>query len=302
VADQNAAANNELSTCAEVRRSFIEALCALGIEASEARREAEIALMHVTSSAAHELLLRADQPLAEAHAQALTEILNQRLVRKPLQYALGETYFMGFKFAVGPGVLIPRPDTEVIVEAILAEIKATAGLQQRCNLLEVGAGTGAIVISLLMLCPNLTATVFEISPQAAHFCRINALCHGVYERLNIIEEDYMTGLPQLSGHFDLFCSNPPYIPVELARELAPEILLYEPALALVGQGADGLGFYRNFAQILPSVPATAQATMLVELGQGQGADVSAIFEQAGWRDLRLLPDLSGIERVLSARK
>ncbi len=305
-ADQNSYANADNpvpTTYSEARRNFSKALIALGIDESEARREAEIALMHVTKSAAHELLLKADSQLLPEQSEAMSEILSQRLLRKPLQYALGETYFMGFKFAVGPGVLIPRPDTEIMVEAILAEINQTPGLKERCNLIEVGAGSGAIVISLLKLCPNLIASVFEISPQAAHFCRINALCHGIYDRLNIIEEDYLTGLPKLTGQFqfDLFCSNPPYIPVDLARDLAPEILLHEPALALVGQGSDGLGFYRQFAQMLPSLPATAKAALLVELGQGQGQEVSAIFEQAGWQDLRLLPDLAGIDRVFAAR-
>ena len=280
------------------RAHFVTALVDLGIEPEEARREAELALQHVTKLAAHELLLNAKAVLSVAHAGALAEILEQRRRRVPLQYVLGETYFCGLKFAVGPGVLIPRADTETLVVAAGDYIKS----KNPVSLLEVGAGSGAIVVSLLKQFPQLVATAFEISPQAAHFCRINAICHGVAERLTLIEEDYLEGLAKLgsSKHFDLFLSNPPYVPLAVASTLAPEVIGHEPRLALVGGGPDGMGFYRNFAKHLPSLEATAHAALIVEFGDGQSDAVKELFELAGWGELQLWSDLGGRPRVLTS--
>lgn len=280
------------------RAHFVASLTALGIEQDEARREAELAFQYVTKMAAHELLLNAKAPLSDQHVATLSAILEQRRQRRPLQYALGEAYFCGLKFAVGPGVLIPRADTETIVEAAAEYIKSKKTL----TLLEVGAGSGAIVVTLLKQFPQLVATAFEVSPQAAHFCRVNAICHGVSERLTLIEEDYLEGLAKLapSNRFELFLSNPPYIPFDVAAGLAPEVIGHEPRLALVGGGPDGMSFYRNFAKLLPSLGATADAALMVEFGDGQGDGVRALFEDAGWCDLRLLNDLGGRPRVLAS--
>lgn len=285
-------------TYEEARAHFVAALLALGIEQREARCEAELALQHVTKLAAHELLLNAKTSLPESDIQALAAILEQRRKRIPLQYVLGETYFCGLKFAVGPGVLIPRGDTETLVLAASEFIKGRA---TSISLLEVGAGSGAIVVSLLKQFPQLVATAFEISPQAAHFCRVNAICHGVADRLTLIEDDYLEGLAKLapSNRFDLFISNPPYIPIDVAAGLAPEVIGHEPRLALVA-GADGLGFYRNFSKLLPSLEATARAALMVEFGDGQGESLISLFSESGWCDLQLLSDLGGRPRVLTS--
>jgi len=280
------------------RAHFVGNLTAIGIEQGEARREAELAFQFVTKMAAHELLLNAKAVLSDQHAATLFAILEQRRQRRPLQYALGEAYFCGLKFAVGPGVLIPRSDTETIVVAAAEYIKD----KKTVTLLEVGAGSGAIVVTLLKQFPQLTATAFEVSPQAAHFCRVNAICHGVAERLTLIEEDYLEGLAKLaaSNSFELFLSNPPYIPIDVAATLAPEVIAHEPRLALLGGDPDGLSFYRNFAKLLPGLVATSHAALMVEFGDGQGPSVRALFEEAGWCDLRLLNDLSGRPRVLTS--
>ncbi len=291
------------STFESARKIFIDTLVEMGIDISEARREAEMAFLFVTGLAAHELWLRAKEEVSPPHRIALEEILVQRTRRVPIQYALGEAYFMGMKFAVGPGVLIPRCDTECLVEASRLEIdrivksKALTSI----NLLEVGAGSGAISISLLKHYPDLHATAFEISPLAAHFCRINALCHGVADRLTLIESDYLEAFPRLAGNFDIFVSNPPYVPLEVVRTLAPEVLNHEPTLALIGEGVDGLGFYRSFAQLLPNLSATTQAAVLVEMGDDQSDAIRAIFATAGYSDIELTCDLTGRPRVLAAR-
>lgn len=289
------------STFSSARQTFIATLVNLGIELSEARREAEMAFLFVTGLAAHELLMRANENLPELYRQKLDEILAQRVKRVPIQYALGEAYFMGLKFAVGPGVLIPRCDTECLVETCRLQIEDLLQQNSTVQLLEVGAGSGAIVVSLLKHYSALTATAFEISPLAAHFCRINAICHGVADRLNLIEGDYLEGLPRLSGKFDLFVSNPPYIPLDVARTLAPEVLQHEPTLALVGAGPDGLGFYRSFASLLPGLDATNRAAVFVEMGDEQNQAIEAIFTDAGYRDIVSTVDLSGRPRVMAAR-
>lgn len=285
-------------TYEEARAHFVATLLGFGIEQQEARCEADLALQHVTKLAAHELLLNAKTRLPDADSQALAAILGKRRKRVPLQYVLGETYFCGLKFAVGPGVLIPRGDTETLVLAASEFIK---GRDISTSLLEVGAGSGAIVVTLLKLFPQLVATAFEISPQAAHFCRVNAICHGVAERLTLIEDDYLEGLAKLapSNRFDLFLSNPPYIPIDVAAGLAPEVIGHEPRLALVA-GVDGLGFYRNFAKLLPGLEATAHAALMVEFGDGQGESLTDLFGESGWCDLHILSDLGGRPRVLTS--
>ncbi|CAN5261626.1 peptide chain release factor N(5)-glutamine methyltransferase [soil metagenome] len=286
---------------AAARTHFSTILIGLGIEANEARREAELALQYVTKMAAHELLLNANETLSDDYARHMAEILHKRGKRMPLQYALGETYFCGLKFAVGPGVLIPRADTETLVLAASAYISGHIKDKGVFNLLEVGAGSGAIVISLLKQFPQLHATAFEISPQAAHFCRLNAICHGVAERLTLIEEDYAEGLTKLTAHkFDLFLSNPPYVPISVVAGLAREVIDHEPRLALVGGGPDGLSFYRSFAKLLPALEATKRAALMVEFGDGQELLVEELFAEAGWYDLHLLNDLGGRARVLTS--
>lgn len=290
-------------TLKEARSLFIAELVALGIDRSEARAEADLAMGALTGLGAAALIVQGDKPLELAQASRFEEILAQRRTRRPIQYILGQASFMGLDFSVDDSVLIPRHDTEILVDAARLHLEKIEHAMSdsdpgSLHLLEVGAGSGIIAVSLLKRMPGLKATAFEISPGAARVCRANAARHGVEGRLHLIEGDYRQGLAALGGAYNIFVSNPPYIPSADLPGLAPEVRGYEPELALRGEGEDGLGFYRSFAQLLPSCQALKKAAVFLEFGQGQGPQVQSLFRDAGY-EATLIADLSGKPRVMA---
>lgn len=285
---------------------YIQSLVDIGIELEEAQCEAQIVLTTLMDLTPHQLLTRYDQAIGLVH-QEFDRVLSARLQRMPLQYVLGHTYFMGLKFVVAPGCLIPRPDTELLVEQVLAYIadnKLTSPW-----IFEVGPGSGCICVSILKKCPSARATVIEVSAEALAITRQNAREHGVDSRLESIEADFFSDKGQeaaskaiLDG-IDIFVSNPPYINPTDMRTLAPEVKDYEPTIALAGPGADGMGFYRDFAKILGACQnslANRQVALIVEVGYDQGAFVAEIFANCGLGQIRTIKDLSGIQRVVLA--
>lgn len=248
------------------------------------------------------LVLKGQEPVPSEVEAELQAYIERRARREPLQHILGEAFFMGLRFQVGPAVLIPRPETEVLVEHASQAIMD--GLDGRARILDIGAGSGAICISLLKAFPHSTAMALEIDPAAADICRANARALGVEERLTVVVADFLTdiGLENYDEpeKFDLFVSNPPYIPAVDIPGLAPEVKDYEPHRALIGPDQDGLGFYRAFARRLPALAARPGTLLFAEFGRGQGARISSLFEQEEWQGLMLLRDLAGLERVLKA--
>lgn len=276
---------------------FYNSLLDIGIEDSEARAEADLVLKTTTGLGAHQIILQADIYPGADFDERLRGIVEQRRSRIPLQYILGEASFLGFQFEVSPAVLIPRGDTETLVVAVADYASQYQDLE--LSLLEVGAGSGAISISLLRQFPLLTVTAFEISQEAAALCLRNAERHGVSSRLDLRVEDYASGLSKLSGSYGIFVSNPPYIPAADLPGLAPEVREFEPMLALCGDGPDGLGFYRSFAAMLPGNAALNRAAVFLECGDGQGLRVEQFFGAVGY-ETRLICDLSGKARVMAA--
>jgi release factor glutamine methyltransferase len=250
-----------------------------------------------------EIVLNYEQTVPAPAQAKLSTYLDRRARREPLQHILGEAFFMGLRFKVSPAVLIPRPETEVLVEKALAVIgEKFAG---RATILDIGAGSGAICLSLLKFCPACTATALEVSPEAAALGLANASELAVADRLTMKTADFLAeacDLSRLTGNqkYDVFVSNPPYIQKDLIDSLSPEVKDFEPRLALVGLDDDGLGFYRVFAEHLPALAAGRGTTLLAEFGQGQGDQIRLIFEQANWQGVSLLADLSGNDRVLLA--
>lgn len=286
---------HRLSDCLKWIAEF---LVSIGIEPHEARREAELILLWATGAQMHQLLAYGENFIGEPAAGMVNSVLEGRSRRVPLQYCLAHTYFMGLPFAVGPGVLIPRGDTEVLVETVAAEIQSRPG---SVHLLEVGIGSGCIAISLLKRFGNLTVTAFEISEAAIACSKENAERHGVADRLTIIHQDFRQGLAALSTSVHIFVSNPPYIPLADYRELAPEVKDHEPREALVGVDDDGLGFYRDFACLLPLNTNTKFLDFFVEVGQGQAEAVKDIFSFSGYRFISTVRDLGGTLRVVCGR-
>ena len=224
--------------------------------------------------------------LAEAQIPAALE---KRLAGVPLQYILGEWEFYGLTFYVGQGVLIPRPDTEILVEQALRFLKDRPG----ANVLELCAGSGCVAVTIAKYA-DAAVTAVELSPQAFCYLQKNIALHGV--PVQAVQGDLFAGV---AGAFDLILANPPYIRTGELDQLSNEVK-HEPMLALDG-GADGLRFYRAIAEQYRSNLA-ADGALLLEIGYDQRESVSAILAAAGYRQIRCFKDYGGNDRVVIARQ
>lgn len=272
-------------------------LSTVGLDEHELAAEREIILEHLTGKRREARLREPDGVLDAAIARKADSILARRKKREPLQYILEETYFYGLRFELKHGVLIPRADTETLVELVLKNYTA----QSATLIGEIGTGSGIIAVSLLKNLPGARIWACDLSERAEEITLKNANLHGVSERLQFQLCDWKVWLQNLSGKLDCLVSNPPYIAAALESSLEAEVRLYEPRLALFGTGADGLGFYREFAELAP-LSLHPSAPIFLELGFGQSSPVSEIFAKQGWNDISLHKDMNGIERVLSARR
>jgi release factor glutamine methyltransferase len=255
-----------------------------------ARLDARILLAHAMNVTRDELIAAGRQPTAD-EASRFASLLARRLAREPVAYITGRKEFWSLDFAVGPGVLVPRPDTETLVEAAIALF---ADRHAALRIADLGTGSGAILVTLLKELPGARGIGFERSGQALTFARANLESHGLAARGEIAAEDWNTA----SGPFDLVVSNPPYIPTADIDGLEPEIRLYEPRAALDG-GPDGLDAYRNLSSLLPDLLCPG-GTALLELGEGQTQRVKSLFQ--GLQVRQIVPDLAGISRVLVLKK
>ncbi|WP_206930192.1 peptide chain release factor N(5)-glutamine methyltransferase [Roseococcus thiosulfatophilus] len=261
------------------------ALRAAGIE--NARMEARWLLAHALD-ATPEALLR--DPRAEVSPDAAARFeatLARRAAREPLAFITGRAGFWTLELEVAPHTLIPRADTETLVEAVLAR-----GVAPR-RVLDLGTGTGALLLAVLSEFPAATGVGVDLKPEAAALAARNAARLGLSPRAAFLAGDWGTAL---DARFDLVLSNPPYIAAGDIPALMPEVAEHEPASALDG-GADGLDAYRALATALPSLLAPGGAAVL-ELGQGQAEPVGALAQAAGLSVAGLRADLSGIPRAI----
>ncbi len=224
-------------------------------------------------------------PLSDAQLAELQGYIQRRARREPVSQIVGKRSFWMHEFEVTANVLDPRPDTETLVEAALA--------QPYTSVLDLGTGSGCILLSLLHERPEARGVGTDISDAALEVARRNANRVGVADRVDWAVSDWFSNV---SGRFDLIVSNPPYIAQDEMPDLAPE-LSYEPRIALTDE-ADGLSAYRTIAAQAPNhlVPG---GRLLVEIGLTQGAAVMALFTQAGFAEVMLHPDLDGRDRVVS---
>lgn len=281
-------------TLGQMLKHLEAALAEAGV--ASPRREADIIIEHVTGMKAAERILEIDSPLPADSTGRILEILERRKLREPLQYCLGETFFMGLAFAVTPGVFIPRQDTECLVECVLEHLQAVSSPR----IGEVGTGSGAIAVSLLKYRQDATVTACDISEPAVECTRANAGLHGVESRLSLIRADWLDWLAELEARgerLDAFVWNPPYIARKDKETLEPEVLA-EPHTALFGSDDDGLGFYRAMSVLAGKVMKPG-AFIAVEIGCDQD-EVAAIFRNAGWTGVELRRDLSGNWRCVVA--
>lgn len=235
-----------------------------------------------------------DEPLAE-HQRALYETwISRRIQREPAQRILGYAYFRNLKLILDRHTLIPRPDTESVVEAALRTIDRRGGA---CRILDIGTGSGAIAISIAQERRRCEVHASDVSDAALRIAQRNADSNGAEVRFH--RADVIFGLESLSGTIDLLISNPPYIESGALRELAPEVRDWDPLPALDG-GPDGLSFYRRIFAEIPPVLAPG-ADVVLEVGDGQAEAVLDLGRRAGFAPMRTHPDLTGTPRAALLR-
>lgn len=274
-------------TAAEALRGAIAVLRGAGVD--DPVRDARKLLAHALGIAQDRLTLHLPEPLAADQRLAYERMIAARAARQPVSQITGSRGFYGRAFVVSGDTLDPRPETETLIEVALQ--------QPFARVLDLGTGTGCILLTLLAERAKAVGLGTDLSAGALGVARRNAGLLGLAGRAEFVQANWFTGL---EGGFDLIVSNPPYITEAEMAELAPEVRDWEPHLALT-PGGDGLGAYRAIAGGAAAHLADG-GRVVVEIGAGQGAEVIAIFAQAGFLETGIVQDLDGRDRVVTAAK
>jgi release factor glutamine methyltransferase len=264
--------------------SAVIALTAAGCETP--RLDAEVLLAHVLGADRAELLTRPGRELTPDEARRFRDAARRRRDREPVAYITGRRAFRNLELAVDPRVLVPRPETEHVVEAALA-------LPHGTRVVDVGTGSGAIALALKDERPDLDVLATDSSPYALAVARANASRLGL--DVAFLQGDLLAGAPEPVG---AVVANPPYVADSERARLMPEIARWEPADALFA-GPDGLAVIRR---LLPAAAAAGARFVALEVGVGQAAAVAALARAAGYPETEAIRDLAGIERVVVARR
>ncbi|HVV61751.1 MAG TPA: peptide chain release factor N(5)-glutamine methyltransferase [Pseudolabrys sp.] len=257
--------------------------------------DARILVGHALKLDRARLMAAGDRELEPRETDAIQARAARRLQHEPVARIVGHKEFWSLDLRITPAVLVPRPETETVVEAALAAVDAAGARNAPLAVLDIGTGSGAILLALLSELPNASGTGVDISTDALEVARDNASRVGVAARCTFVAAN---GAGALSGRFDLIVSNPPYVSHGEIASLAPEVREHDPLVALDG-GADGLDGYRMIARDAPRLVAST-GHLVVELGAGQDAAVSALLTQAGLRVSDIRKDVAGTARALAA--
>jgi release factor glutamine methyltransferase len=266
---------------------------------SEPRSSAEVLLAHVLSQERLFLYLNYDRPMEPQELSAYRACIKRRLAGEPSQYITGTQEFWSLPLRLSPDVLIPRPETEILVEAAVDFVRHDLASEENFAILDLGTGSGAIAIALARELPGATIVAVDLSLPALQVARENAKLNQVEKQLHFVQGDMLTGIPGASEKLDLVVSNPPYVSQAEFHQLPREILDYEPRHALDG-GPDGLAAVR---QIIAEAPVVLRrgGGLLLEMGDGQAETVSILVrESQKYKSFRILKDYRGIDRVLVA--
>ncbi len=266
---------------------------------NDPRLNIELLLSHVLHLQRIQLYTNFDRPLSENELGMFKELLKRRLSHEPLQYILGETEFMGLKFAVDPRVLIPRPDTEILVETVINKIKKSFSPTDDVRVLDIGTGSGCIAISLAKLLPNTTVTAIDISSEAIDLASVNAEKNGLFDKIYFLKKNFLT---DHSGDEKFHCivSNPPYISNGEYDLLPSEVKKFEPRMALA-DGEDGLTLFKKIATYA-SQWLVDGGFVAVEHAFDQSESVRQILQHAGLRNVTAIKDYGGHFRCVVADK
>lgn len=271
-------------TFREAIRFGEEKLNIAGIE--DAKHDAWLLLTFICKIDRTFYYVHMDEEMPVEQVAEYENVLNKRAEHVPLQYITGEQEFMGIPFHVNDAVLIPRQDTETLVEEALKVVRPGMKVLDMCT------GSGCILISILKNIVDVEGYGYDISKQAINVAKENAKLNNVnatFERSDLFED--------VSETFDVIVSNPPYIPTDVIGGLMPEVAVYEPMQALDGK-EDGLHFYRRIIEAA-SQYLNPGGKLLFEIGHDQGESVSALMKEAGYQDVRVIKDLAGNDRVVT---
>lgn len=278
----------------DIVKKFIDA------DIPEAKENAKLMLMHYCDISANDLLVHGEKEISKEDEEKLYEAVKRRLTREPLQYITGTAPFMGLDFKVDKNVLIPRPDTEILVE------EALRNLNDGSRILDLCTGSGCILISLLKYSNDCKGVGTDISEGALGIARENArVILGEDNNAEFLEGDLFEALPgdtndREKNRFEMIVSNPPYIATDVIETLMPEVRDYEPRLALDGTGT-GLLFYER---IIPTAKdhLTVGGQLLLEIGYDQGEAVKDIMDKNGYIETNIIKDYAGNDRVVTGIK
>ena len=257
------------------------------------RINAEHLLSHVLKRKRLELYLSFDKPLNEDETNLYRELIRRRGTTEPLQYILGSVEFYGLEFHVTRDVLIPRPETEILVEKIIESFDKNSHLK----ILDIGTGSGNIAISLAKNFNNAEVTGIDVSGEALKIAKENSRLNNVngnvkFEILDVLNQNIT---PEVK--YDVIVSNPPYVSVKEYPELRPELNVYEPRIALTDEN-DGLNFYRVISEKSKNI-LKKDGQIFFEIGQGQSEEIKNILERNKFSDIKIFKDYSDIERVIT---
>ncbi len=263
------------------------------------RLDAELLISYALNSSRVQLYTQFDRVLEPEELKKIKELIKRRALREPLAYIRGVKEFYSLEFIVSPAVLIPRPETELLVEEVLKNPPnppLSKGGEGGFKILDLGTGSGCIAITLAKHLPQAQIWAMDISADALEIAKLNAKKHGVENQISFIQGDIL--LPEIQKAlppFDLIISNPPYIPSDQIPGLAPEVI-YEPKLALEG-GPDGLHFYQQIS-LFSKTHLKPNGWIILEIGENQAESLKTLFHDAGFESVEIQKDLAGKNRLL----
>lgn len=278
-------------TIDEALKDAAAALEAAGV--SDGRLQAASLLAVALKQGRTFLFAHPEHELTPDEIAAFTSLIQRRSLREPYQYIVGRQEFFGLEFEVTPDVLIPRPETEILIEAAVEQLSDI----DKPRFCEIGVGSGCISVAILHGLPATTAVAGDVSKAAIIVARRNAIRHNVADRLTLVESDVFTNIPD--ERFDAIISNPPYVPSRDIESLQPEVRDFEPPSSL-SDGGDGLSIIRRLVEEAPS-RLEKGGSLFMEIGFDQSSRVEAMLDRDIWSQVDLLPDLQGIPRIVLAR-
>jgi len=267
---------------------------------ANARLDAEALLSHVLRKNRAWIITHGENSLDDASSAIFRDAIGRRTKREPLQYIIGNQEFWGLEFMVTPDVLIPRPETEFIIEAALATIEDRIG---PARIIDLCTGSGCIAVSLAKELSGAHVLAIDTSARALLVAKKNAANHGVSDRIRFFEGDLFEPLKQfdMPGQMDLIVSNPPYVRADELDTLQPEVRDFEPEMALIA-GPEGTELAKRIIQLAPKY-LKKNGALIMEMGLGQAAALRNIAGKTGaYTAPEIIKDLAGIERIMVARK